>query len=103
HIADLERALRPWCPPPTPAPVPMAPRWQGRADSAMRKYALAALEGRAKDLAGMAKDSGRNVALFRACRYLGKYVAHGVLDRGELESAMAGACKANGLWADATS
>lgn len=103
HIAALGDALRPWCPLPPPAPVPMAGKWQGKADSAMRTYAMAALHGRAKDLAGMAKDSGRNVALFRACRYLGKYVAHGVLRRDELEAAMAGACKANGLWTDASS
>jgi hypothetical protein len=103
HVADMGAALRPWCPPPAPAPVPMAPRWQGRADSHMRTYALACLQGRAKDLAGMAKDSGRNIALFRACRYLGKYVAHGVISASEFESAMASACQGNGLWIDASS
>jgi hypothetical protein len=103
HIAALERALRPWCPPPPPAPVPMAPRWQGKADSAMRKYAERALEGRAAELAGMAANSGRNQGLFTATRYLGKYVAHGVLSEGELTAALAGACKANGLWTDRSS
>jgi hypothetical protein len=103
HVAAMGDALRPWCPPPAPAPVPMAPRWQGKADSAMRKYAERALEGRARDLAGMAPNSGRNLGLFTATRYLGKYVAHGVLSEGELTAAMAGACKSNGLWMDRSS
>lgn len=103
--ADIERltaALTPWCPPtraqpPRPTVQPPA---EVRADKRMRAYALAHLGRHARWLAGMAPDSGRNDYLFRAVCGVGKYVAHGVLHRGEVETALFGACAANRLWQD---
>jgi AAA domain/Bifunctional DNA primase/polymerase, N-terminal len=65
-----------------------------------RKYALAALQGCAGELAGMAADSGRNNRLNALAYRLGTMCARGWISRDEIESRLftgAGAC---GLIAD---
>lgn len=71
----LVELLRP-PPPPTPRPVRL------RTGSTAERYALAALEGRARDLAGT--GAGRHGALLTAARYLGTFVADGQLDAGDV-------------------
>jgi len=59
-------------------------------------FARAALTRRARELAGVA-EGGRNTALFALGAGLGRYVFHGLLAAGALESAAIAACGANGL------
>ena len=61
-------------PPPPPAPVQAVRR---RAGTHAERYAVAALEGRAQDLA--ATTAGRHSALLAAARYLGGFVTDGHL------------------------
>lgn len=95
HIEALAEALRPWVPLPKPyVPRPPGPR---ASDSRMRAYASAVLAKLCCELAGMRRDSGRNIALHTAGLKLSPYVCHDVLGPGEVEAALIAACRANGL------
>ena len=52
------------------------------------------------NLAGIAQNSGRNVALNKAASALGEWVAAGVLELSQVEDALYGAAEANGLVGD---
>jgi Protein of unknown function (DUF3987)/Bifunctional DNA primase/polymerase, N-terminal len=65
-----------------------------------RKFALAALEGRAHELEIMAPNSGRNDALNKAAFRLGTMVARNWIDRAEVENRLMAAAAACGLIAD---
>ncbi|MBV8717682.1 MAG: hypothetical protein JOZ65_21685 [Chloroflexi bacterium] len=52
------------------------------------------------NLASMAPNSGRNVALNKAASALGAWVAADVLDQTEVEDALYGAATSNGLVAE---
>lgn len=100
HIDALAKALAPWCPIPKPwKPKPVTGRIV--ADEAMQRYASAALRLEARQLAGMPRDSGRSLQLFRAGLKMGKYVHHRVLGVREVENALLRACEANGLLREA--
>ncbi len=100
HMAALETALTPW----TVSRPEYVPRQASRTEPAsptrMRAYAEVALKAEAKKLRAMAKDSGRNRALFDAGCKLGRYLHHGVLSKAELVGALLDACHANGLLAE---
>ncbi len=100
HVDALAEALRPWCPPPQPRRPAIVHPNEIVADKRMRAYALGSLRNEAKRLAGMSRDSGRNMRLFSAGCVLGKYVHHKVLALAEVEVAMLDACKVCGLIRD---
>jgi Bifunctional DNA primase/polymerase, N-terminal len=63
-------------------------------------YAKAALAGLASDIAGMAKDTGRNNRLNDAALRIGHMVASGWIDRGEAEYQLQVAAQSCGLIKD---
>jgi RecA-family ATPase len=65
-----------------------------------RKYALAALQGCADELAAMAPDSGRNNKLNALAFRLGTISARGWISRGEVDDRLFAAAVACGLAAD---
>jgi hypothetical protein len=65
-----------------------------------RKFALAALEGRAHELEIMAPNSGRNDALNKAAFRLGTMVARNWIGRAEVENRLMTAAATCGLTAD---
>jgi hypothetical protein len=78
------------CPLPAgPAPV--------CSDARGREYALAALDGCRAELAGMAKNSGRNNTLNAVAFKLGRMAARGWLTEAETLATLWDACMANGL------
>jgi hypothetical protein len=103
HIARLKEALSPWLPAERPqepslchsGPVPPV------SGNRMQAYANAILANEMRALASMAPNSGRNRRLFDASCKLGKFVFHDVIARHEVEEALLGACRENGLWNDA--
>jgi putative DNA primase/helicase len=58
-----------------------------------------ALQARAKEVAETVKGS-RNLTLFVAVCYLGKYIHHGFISRDEFEATFLQACEVNGLVAE---
>jgi hypothetical protein len=100
HVGVLEAALAPWMAPKrayASRPVTSAEPFS---QTRMRAYAEAALKYEANALRGMAKNSGRNNALFVAVCKLGKFVHHAVLSENELKDALLDASRANGLIAE---
>jgi hypothetical protein len=99
HLTALGEALRPWLPerqiyvPPSTDRAPTPPH-------RLHRYAQAVLDAEANALRRIPKDRGRNWQLFTAACKVGKYVHHRVLALGEIESALLGACQANGLIGD---
>ncbi len=69
------------------------------AADAVRKYALAALDAEARELAGMG-SGGRNAALNAAALKMGSLVAAGALSAGMVRAALLDACETNGLAAE---
>ncbi|RCG20784.1 DNA primase [Streptomyces diacarni] len=82
----LHDALKPPQRPARPAAGPVVTRAGG--------YAAAALRGEVANVAGAA-DGTRNATLLRAARALGRLVASGDLDRGEVEEALSRGAAAN--------
>ena len=82
----LRDALKPAPRPAQSAAVPVTSR--------ASRYAVAALRGEVSNVA-MAADGTRNAVLLRAARALGRLVASGDLDRGEVEEALSRAASAN--------
>jgi hypothetical protein len=79
-----------------PAYAPFVGRTGGKREE---RYALAALQGKAGDLAAMAPETGRNDALNDHAWWMGRMVARGWIDRGTVEhelSAAAMACDCPG-------
>lgn len=97
NVEALERALTPWIPPKPVYVAPPASDAVEASDKRQRAYAQAVLDGEARMLAAMGKDSGRNWSLFLAACKLGKYVHHKVLGLNEIERVLLGACQVNGL------
>jgi replicative DNA helicase len=80
---------------------PLAPRWNGTApDRRQAAYLAAALDRQARELAGMAPDTGRNRALYIGALKLGNYVAGAGLAEQNVIDALAVACEHNGLVRD---
>jgi hypothetical protein len=100
HIDALALVLRPWCPAPMPAKLPKVRPGDILADERMRKYALGALRNAVANLAGMARDSGRNLQLFMSAGQLGIFMHSKVLAKGEIVPALLSACQQNGLVAE---
>ncbi|MEH0528301.1 bifunctional DNA primase/polymerase [Streptomyces stelliscabiei] len=84
--AWLHDALKPPQRPARDASVPLTTRACG--------YAAAALRGEVDNVA-TAADGTRNATLLRAARALGRLIASGDLDRGEVEQALSRAASAN--------
>ncbi|WP_327183895.1 bifunctional DNA primase/polymerase [Streptomyces sp. NBC_01334] len=82
----LHDALNPPQRPTGGASVPLTTRASG--------YAAAALRGEVDNVAGAA-DGTRNATLLRAARALGRLIAFGDLDRGEVEEALSRAASGN--------
>lgn len=74
-----------------PAAAPIA-----REGDRVRNWALATLEGIARDLAAIGKG-GRNDALNRAAHRLGTIASNGWLSETEIQLALEDACQSNGL------
>jgi hypothetical protein len=83
--------------PPNVAVMPTPPRDISARDNA---YALRAMLDEVNQLAGMGKDSGRNIALNTAAFNLGQLVAGGLLTVDDVRSELVAACQANGLVRD---
>lgn len=99
HIKALDKALRPWLPPPRPVAMPKVRiSTPGIVTPQQLRYAHKALREEAYLLAGMAPNSGRNRQLFKASCKIGKYVHAGWLHMAEVVADLVAACKANGLW-----
>lgn len=64
------------------------------------RYAVSILDRELPALASMAKNSGRNQAVFRLVCRVGRWVHHGVLSCGCLTADVLAACAANGLVLD---
>lgn len=79
-------------PAPVPCPRPATPTGTGRAGA----YVDAAFRNETRAVA-KAPEGTRNQSLLRAARALGRFVADGRLDRGEVEDALRGAGEAAGL------
>jgi hypothetical protein len=99
-ILLLEDALAAWLPRRRTYVPPPGGESSRVSATRMEQYARGALRREANDLAAKPKNSGRNHALFDAGARLGKFLHHSVLGRAEIESALLGACKANGLIED---
>ncbi|MFG2128346.1 bifunctional DNA primase/polymerase [Streptomyces sp. NPDC048751] len=82
----LHEALKPPQRPAQAASVPLTTRARG--------YAAAALRGEVDNVAHAA-DGARNATVLRAARALGRLVASGDLDRGEVEEALSRAAAGN--------
>lgn len=94
----LLRPLPPWLmallvpPHPVNRPTPLPAAGTGRST----RYAEAALTREAATVAGT-REGGRNTALLRAARALGRFVASGDIPRHVVEEALQGAGEAAGL------
>jgi hypothetical protein len=64
------------------------------------RYAAAALDREAADLASMKPNTGRNQRLFKAAANLGQLVAAGALDRRTVEAVLTNAAQECGLHQD---
>lgn len=94
HLAALQRALEPWCPPKVyVAPVATVPREQVN-DRRMEAFARSRLGNVSMSLS--ATGAGRNLALYNSAAALGKFVHHGYLAEADVREALVMACRANG-------
>lgn len=94
HLAALEKALAPWCPPlpvyvakavdPTAGPV---------SDKRMHACAMGAVRRACEHLSGLSSD--RNIQLRTKARSLGKFVHHKVLAEAYVIEQLMAACKTN--------
>lgn len=82
--------------PPPPPRAPVRPLRLSEADKAAR-YVEAVVNGECRELASMARDSGRNQRLFRAAANLGSLVGAGVLSESLAERALEQAADECGL------